>query len=139
VETADGSPIGSSLRTPGYVDLKIRVQAPDWIDVDRVQVLVNARQPEAYNFTAAKNSHMFREGTVRFEQTIRVDLQEDAHLIVVATDGDSDLTKGWGLNPQGKMRPVAYTNPIYVDVDGDGFRANGDSLGHPLPVASESD
>jgi hypothetical protein len=119
--------------------LKIRVQAPDWIDVDRVQVLVNARQPEAYNFTAAKNSHMFREGTVRFEQTIRVDLQEDAHLIVVATDGDSDLTKGWGLNPQGKMRPVAYTNPIYVDVDGDGFRANGDSLGHPLPVASESD
>jgi hypothetical protein len=60
-------------------------------------------------------------------------------MIVVATDEDSDLTKGWGLNPQGKMRPVAYTNPIYVDVDGDGYQANGDTLGHPLPVASESD
>jgi hypothetical protein len=25
-------------------------------------------------------------------------------------------------------------NPVFVDVDGGGFKANRDTLGHPLPV-----
>ncbi len=33
-----------------------------------------------------------------------------------------------------KDMPVAVSNPIYVDVDGGGFKANGDTLGAPLPV-----
>jgi hypothetical protein len=32
------------------------------------------------------------------------------------------------------MHPLAFTNPIYVDVDHNGFKANGDTLGHPLLV-----
>jgi hypothetical protein len=32
------------------------------------------------------------------------------------------------------MHPVAYTNPIYVDVDHNGFRPSGDTLGHPILV-----
>ena len=31
--------------------------------------------------------------------------------------------------------PLAFTNPIYVDIDGKGFQPNGDSLGHPLLTA----
>ncbi|MCB9385344.1 MAG: carboxypeptidase regulatory-like domain-containing protein [Bryobacterales bacterium] len=133
VTAADGLPIGSAIQGQQYVDLKIRVQAPNWIDIDRVQVLVNGRQPEELNFTAKKTPGKFRDGVIRFDETVRVTLEEDAHLIVVATDEDSTLEKGWGLNPQGKMRPTAYTNPIYVDVAHDGFQANGDTLGHPLP------
>jgi hypothetical protein len=30
-------------------------------------------------------------------------------------------------------RPVAVSNPIFVDVDGGGFKGNGDTLG-TLPV-----
>lgn len=30
--------------------------------------------------------------------------------------------------------PVAVANPIFVDIDGDGFEPNGDMLGLPLPV-----
>jgi hypothetical protein len=30
------------------------------------------------------------------------------------------------------MHPVAFTNPIYVDVDRNGFHANGDTLRYPL-------
>jgi hypothetical protein len=30
------------------------------------------------------------------------------------------------------MPPIAFSNPIFVDVDHDGFRADGDTLGHPL-------
>ena len=29
---------------------------------------------------------------------------------------------------------IAVSNPIFVDVDGGGFKANGDTLGAPLPV-----
>jgi hypothetical protein len=36
----------------------------------------------------------------------------------------------------GKQHPTAVSNPIFVDVDGNGFQANGDILGHPLPVKS---
>jgi len=32
------------------------------------------------------------------------------------------------------MHPCAYNNPIFIDVDGGGFTANGDTLGYPLPT-----
>ncbi|MBI1356276.1 MAG: hypothetical protein GC160_18195 [Acidobacteria bacterium] len=133
VQTVNGMPIGSTIHAEGYVDLKIKVQAANWIDVDRVQVLVNGRMPESLNFTARTHPEMFRSGVVRFEQTVRVPLQEDAHLIVAAVSEDSDLSKGWGLNPQGSEHPTAYTNPIYVDTGHDGFQASGDTLDHELP------
>ncbi len=139
VTTGDGMPIGSTIVAEGFVDLKIRVQAANWINVDRVQVLVNGRQPDAYNFRKASHPEMFQDGVVRFDQTVRVQLQQDAHLIVVAVGENADLSKGWGKNPQGAMRPTAYTNPIYVDVDHNGFRADGDTLGHPLLVTPPTD
>ena len=139
VTTADGLPIGSTIIGEGFVDLQIRVQTPNWMEIDRVQVLVNGRQPEQFNFRRAKNPGMFREGIVGFEETVRVTLQQDAHLIVVAIGEDSNLQLGWGLNPYGEMHPVAYTNPIFVDVDRDGFEANGDTLGHPLMTSPRAD
>jgi hypothetical protein len=81
---------------------------------------------------------MFKDGVLRFEETVRVHLQQDAHLIVAAVGENADLRKGWGKNPQGAMRPTAYTNPIYVDVDHNGFQASGDTLGHPLMVARQT-
>jgi hypothetical protein len=119
----------------GGIELRLRVQAPEWMDVDRVQIMVSGRQPKEYNFTRKQHPAMFRQGVLRFEQTVRVALQRDEHLIVVATGEGADLSKGWGRNPYGRMRPVAFTNPIYVDVDRDGFKANGDTLGHPLMTA----
>jgi hypothetical protein len=135
VVTGQGHPIGSTIVAEGGVELKIRVQAPDWIDVDRVQVMVSGRQPEELNFTRKDQPRMFKTGVVRFEETVRVTLQRDEHLIVVATGENSDLAKGFGRSRYGRMPPVAFTNPIYVDVDGDGFEANGDTLGHPLMTA----
>ena len=84
VTMADGLPIGSTVIREGFVDLKVRVQTANWIEIDRVQVLVNGRQPDQYNFRRKQNPGMFREGVVNFEETIRVMLQQDAHLIVVA-------------------------------------------------------
>ncbi len=132
VTTSDGLPIGSSVIREGSIDLQVRVQTPNWLEIDRVQILVNGRQPEQYNFRKSDAPGKFRDGVVNFDETIRVALQQDAHLIVVAIGEKSNIEKGWGLNPYGEMHPVAYTNPIYVDVDGNGFQPNGDTLGHPL-------
>ena len=138
VTTGDGMPIGSTVINEGSVDLKIQVQAPDWMDIDRVQILVNGRQPEEYNFRRQANAAMFRDGVIRFEENVRVKLARDAHLIVVAVGENSDLKKGWGRNPYGNMHPMAYTNPIFVDVGHNGFQANGDSLDHPWLVTPRS-
>ena len=139
VTTAEGDPIGSTVISEGFIDLRVRVQTPNWLQIDRVQVLVNGRQPENYDFRTGRNPAMFADDVLVFDETIRVLLQQDAHLIVVAIGEGSTIEKGWGLDPNGKMQPVAYTNPIFVDVDRDGFEANGDTLGHPLMTSPRGD
>jgi hypothetical protein len=62
-------------------------------------------------------------------------LKSDAHLIV-ATIGE-----GLSLGPvtgkeRGKLAPVAVNNPLFVDVDGNSFQANGDDVDRPLPVVA---
>lgn len=135
VTTGDGLPIGSTVVAEGFLDLKVKVQVPNWFDIDRVQVLVNGRQRPENNYTRELHPALFaKKGNVAFDQTVRVHLQQDAHLIVVATGEKSDLSKGYGRSWESGMHPIAYTNPIYVDVDHNGFRPNGDTLGHPILV-----
>jgi hypothetical protein len=139
VTVDDGSPIGSTVSKGGSVNLKVKVQTPNWFDIDRVQVLVNGRQQKDCNYTRETHPAMFKDGLVKFDQTIPVKLREDAHLIVVAMGEKSDLSKGWGRSVESAMHPVAFTNPVYVDIDHNGFKANGDTLGHPLLVTPKFD
>lgn len=53
---------------------------------------------------------------------------------MVAAGEKSDLSCGYGTNDQAKLRPCAYHNPIFIDVDGNGFQPNGDTLGFDLPA-----
>lgn len=134
VETLDGVLPGGYARANEFVELKTRVSCPSWIEVDRVQVLVNGRQEPSLNFTRKSHPKLFADGVVKFDQTLRVPLEEDAHLIVVAYGENSDLRVGYGSSAQAGIRPCAYNNPIFVDLDGNGFTPNGDTLGFPLPA-----
>ena len=135
VTTDDGTgPGGETRPLNGTVKLHVRVQCTDWIDIDRVQVLVNGRPEPALNFTRTANAAKFKDGVVKFDETLAIPLSEDSHLIVVACAEHSDLRTGYGTSPQAKVKPFAYHNPIFVDVDGHGFTPNGDTLGWPLPV-----
>jgi hypothetical protein len=133
--TANGQPSGSEIKGNGQpVALKIKVQCPDWRDLDRVQIIVNGRQPAELNFTRTSHPGMFADGIVRFDQTISVPLKEDANLIVAVTDTRATLQPWFGTSPQHALKPQAWTNPTYIDINGDGFKANGDTLGYDLPV-----
>lgn len=136
VSTADGKIAGDDAATnTGSVDLKVRVQCADWLDINRVQVLVNSRPAPEFNFTRETHPQMFKDGVIKFDETLHIPLKEDAHLIVVAMHETMDLKTLYGTSSYNIMRPCAYNNPIYVDVDGKGFKPNGDTLGHDLPVA----
>ena len=135
VTTPDGKGPGDDARGTGGTTLHVQVQGTDWIAVDRIQVLVNGRPEPKLNFTRATHPQMFKDGVVQFEQKILVPLEQDAHLIVVALGENRNLIGGYGTSDQAKMHPCAYNNPIYVDIDGNGFQANGDPLGYDLPVA----
>lgn len=133
--TANDRLPGDDVSAKGDVQLKVKVQCTEWLDIDRVQVLVNGRKEPSLNFTRATHPRMFADGVVKFDQTIFVKLDNDAHLIVVALSENGNLLTGYGTSDQAKLRPMAYHAPIYVDVDGNGFKANGDTLGYELPVA----
>jgi hypothetical protein len=138
VTTQNGKIAGDDDRSTGGIDLNVRVQCTDWMDIDRVQVLVNSKPDPALNFTRASHPQMFKDGVVKFAEKIHVPLQSDAHLIVVAIDEDGHQAIGYGTSDYAKMRPCAYNNPIYVDADGNGFKPNYDTLGFDLPVGRQT-
>jgi hypothetical protein len=120
----------------GRATLKVRVQCPNWFDVDRVQVFLNGRPADQLNFTRRSSPDRFSGATVRFEQEIPLRLERDTHVIVAAIGEHSGL--GAVMGPEhADDRPVAVSNPIFVDVDGGGFKPNGDPLGE-LPVKGGS-
>ena len=105
---ADEAEIGDLLRTSGPVDLDVIVEAPTWMDVDVVEVIVDGRIVETIEVDAT--------GVVRFDDTIQVDASGASDgWISVSTRGDRRHGV-WASN-----RPAfAVTNPIFVDRDDDG-------------------
>jgi hypothetical protein len=95
----------------GAVEVHVRVRAPAWVAVDRVSVLLDGvRVAER-----AARGH----GTVRLDDTIRVPVSRDGFLIV-RVDGDRPMAPVIGDGDRFKVFPLAITNPIWIDADGDG-------------------
>lgn len=115
------------------INISMKVQCPNWCDINRVFVLVNGRAPNELTFTRKSHPDLFGDGVVKFSHTAPYPLPEDAHIVVAAVGDDLTLGKvqgpGWG-----NQAPAALTNPIYIDIDGNGFAANGDLLDAEVPV-----
>lgn len=125
---------GDELRaSDGRVELTIRVQCANWLDINRVQIFVNGRPRKELNFTRREAPDKFGQSVVKFNQKLTVELSGDAHLIVAAAG--EGLKLGQVMGPRfGEDMPIAVSNPIFVDVDGAGFQANGDLLDLPIPA-----
>lgn len=117
----------------GKITLKVRVQCPNWLDVNRLFVLVNGRMHPTHNYSREKTPDAFRSGVVKFERALDLELKSDAHIIVATGNTAGRLGSIYG-SEKDNTRPAAMTNPIFVDIDGNGFQANKDTLDHPLPT-----
>jgi hypothetical protein len=115
------------------VSAKIRVQCPNWLDVDTVIVLVNGRRSDKLTFSSDTHPDMFGKDVVKFDRTVDVELTEDAHIVVLT--GHRTQVLGDIMGPMwGTQHPTALSNPVFIDITGDGFTANKDTLDIPLPV-----
>ncbi len=116
------------------VTLKIRVQCPNWMDVNRVEVFINGRPSEEHHFTRKNSPKLFGnvDAVQKFQSSVTIKLDRDAHLIVATIGEGMTMEKVMGKQ-YGKRQPIAVSNPIFVDVDGNGFQHNHDELGLPLP------
>ncbi|TWU00854.1 CehA/McbA family metallohydrolase [Stieleria varia] len=119
------------LANDGKVTLSVKVQCPNWLDVNRVQILVNGRRVPEHNRTRKTHGNEFGklDDVTKFDSTFEIQLDHDAHLIVATIGEGMSMEKVMGTqNP-----PIAVSNPIYIDIDDNGFQPNGDGLGLPLP------
>ena len=113
---------GDDLRLEGGKGkLAIRVSCPNWLDIDRVQVLLNGRPDTNLNFTRKTHPELFGDKALKFEHTANLVLDNDTHVIVVAIGEESEVGDVMGPN-WGRQKPAAVSNPIFVDVDGGGLR-----------------
>jgi len=116
-----------------HVTASIRVQCPNWFDIDTVIVLVNGRRHDNLTFSRDTHPDMFGKDVVKFAHDVDLELTEDAHLVVLT--GHRTQLIGDVMGPMwGAQHPVALNNPVFVDIEGDGFQANKDTLDMPLPV-----
>ncbi len=98
--------------TDGTVRLSIRVQALPEISVDRVYVFGNGVQVAAFSVPAG-------QAVERFVKTLELHPACDTWYSVVSR-GDSHIPVGLIQDDGGPIKPVGLTNPIWVDVDGNG-------------------
>ncbi len=133
----DTALVGEDLNAPeGKLHLAIKVQCPNWLEVNRVQLFVNGVPDPRWNYTRRSHPAKFHQGTVVFDDNIPIVLGADAHLVVVAAGEGKQLGPVVGPD-QAKEMPTAVSNPIFVDIDGAGFKPNGDLLGLPLPLGPD--
>ncbi len=120
------------VATSGKVKISIRVQCPNWFDINRVQVFLNGRMAKELNFTRRSQPEMFPATSVmRFNETIEIELKEDTHMIVATIGEDLQIGPVQGER-RGADAPTAVANPVFVDIDGNGFQFNNDNLGIDL-------
>lgn len=125
---------GDDLKAPNKeVRLAVKIQCPNWLEVNRVQIFINGRPSKEHNYTRRTNAAMFGVSPVMFDQGFTVKLDADAHLVVAACGEGQKLGIVYG-DGAGNTMPTVVANPIFVDVDNNGFKPNGDDLGIPLPV-----
>jgi hypothetical protein len=107
----------------GKVHADITVQAAPWISVERVTVYLNGAEVKRWPVAPSV-------APARFHETLDLSAPRDGY-VVVRVDGDKPLTPVVGDRKTFTAYPFALTNPVFLDVDGDGKYRTGEKHGHP--------
>lgn len=104
--------MGSLAEAPkGKAKIEVRVLAPSWIDTTRLTLFVDGHPKETVALP--------REPVLRLERSFEASCSADC-FITVLVEGDEPLSIVLPGEDGRVSTPVALTNPIYFDVDGDG-------------------
>jgi len=112
------SPGDSLTAKGGTVDLAMKVTGAPWVSVDEVRLIINGERRIIFPIKASEKS------LEKFRQQISLNLEKDAALVLEVL-GKKTLypviqrQTGEGL-PANASLPYALTNPIFIDVDGNG-------------------
>lgn len=117
------------------VTLHVRVQATNWMPVDEVRVYENGALVRRFDASTVPTVHpgprnprsRSRRRVVRFDAPFDVTLSQDAYFVVEAGPRLDPLSPPAALVNKivPNLRPLAFTNPIFVDLAGDGFDPPG--------------
>jgi len=103
----------------GHANLNVKVMAAQWVPIDEIRVYANGDVVEL--FKAGPQSE-----TVRLDRSVLLTLEKDAWLVIEATtapepeSGEPSIPGGLYNIIAPHFAPLAFTNPILIDVDGNG-------------------
>ena len=124
-----------NLRGAASATLEVKVQAPSWLKATTLEVYENGRPltlskpgpgrlvavdpgTSGATLSAPLDAADQTSASVRFAGTITVKPRRDGWYVIVVRGPGS-------LAPVGPGAPYGYTNPLYVDLAGDGWTAPG--------------
>ncbi len=98
---------------PGKLDLHVTVRAANWVSAGKLTVLGPGNTVLATRAIASSTQN------VRFDDTIELPVDRDGYAII-RVDGDRPMAPNVGDIGSFLVYPMAVTNPIWIDRDGDG-------------------
>lgn len=105
--------IGDVVTAPdGTVTVAIEVTAAPWIDIDAATLYVNGRIARRWPIEPTQLPQ-------RLEAELEIVVESDSY-VVLRVDGDQPLWPVGGDDDEHPIVPVAITNPLFIDRDGDG-------------------
>lgn len=109
----NGGGIGDTVPARGgKATAEIEVRAAPWISVSSVILYVDGKETKRWSVPKSVEPRRFSE---KFETTLPRD-----GWIVVRADGDEPMAPVVGDRKRFDVRPLALTNPVFLDVDGNG-------------------
>ncbi len=102
----------------GKVDIALRVWSAPWVDVNEVRLILNGERRIVFPVRPPSGA------IDKFQQQIRISLTEDTTICVETMGGKTlypvlQSPSRTGSREDGTL-PYALTNPIFVDIDGNG-------------------
>jgi hypothetical protein len=111
--TSGAGNIGDLVPAPhGHALVDIAVEAAPWISVDRVILYVNGREARRWPIPLSTQ-------VVRFKERVDVATPTDGY-VVVRVDGDKLMAPVVGDTRRFGVRPLALTNPLFLDANDNG-------------------
>jgi hypothetical protein len=105
--------IGDLAPAPGgHATAEVSVEAAPWIAIDRVILYLNGTELRRWRVPPST-------GTMRFHERVELTTVTDGY-VVVRVDGDRLMAPVVGDTRTFGVRPLALTNPVFLDVDGNG-------------------